>query len=69
MLTPFPYTDETVNYVDFALGLNPKFNLALLWFRGVSGEQLATLKRQYPERVTLVKVPMRSTVLCQECAL
>lgn len=68
-LPPFPYTDETVNYVDFALGLHPKFNLSLLWFRGVSGEQLATLKRQYPDRVTLVKVPMRSTVLCQECAL
>ena len=68
-LPPFPYTDETVNYVDFALGLHPKFNLDLLWFRGVSGEQLATLKRQYPDRVTLVKVPMRSTVLCQECAL
>ena len=33
------------------------------------GEQLATLTRQYPDRVTLVKVPMRSTVLCQECTL
>jgi hypothetical protein len=49
--------------------VNPKFNMTLLWFRGVSGEQLATLKRQHPDRVTLVKVPMRSTVLCQECAL
>ena len=68
-LPPFPDTDETVNYVDFALGLHPKFNMTLLWFRGVSGEQLATLKRQHPDRVTLVKVPMRSTVLCQECAL
>ena len=68
-LPPFPYTDETVNYVDFALGLHPKFDLTMLWFRGVSGEQLATLKRQHPDRVTLVKVPMRSTVLCQECAL
>jgi hypothetical protein len=68
-LPPFPYTEETVTYVDFALGLHPKFDLALLWFRGVSGEQLATLKRQHPDRVTLVKVPMRSTVLCQECTL
>jgi hypothetical protein len=68
-LPPFPYTSETVNYLDFTLGLHPKFNLAVLWFRGVSGEQLATLKRQHPDRVTLVKVPMRSTILCQECAL
>jgi hypothetical protein len=58
-----------VSYVDFALGLHPKFDVTLLWFRGVSGEQLAALKGQHPDRVTLVKVPMRSSGLCQECAL
>ena len=68
-LPPFPYEDDAVSYVDFALGINPKFDLSLLWFRGVSGDLLNTVKREHPDRVTLVKVPMRSTVLCQECAL
>ena len=68
-LPPFPYEDDAVSYVDFSLGINPEFDLSLLWFRGVSGDLLNTIKREHPDRATLVKVPMRSTVLCQECAL
>ena len=68
-LPQFPYTDEATTYVDFAVGLHPNFDLVILWFRGVSGEQLAALQRQHPDRITLVKVPMRSSLLCQECSL
>ena len=68
-LPAFPYEDDAVSYVDFALGINPKLAMSLLWFRGVSGDSLTTIKREHPDRVTLVKVPMRSTVLCQECSL
>jgi hypothetical protein len=68
-LPPFPYGDEAISYVDFAVGLNPSLDLVVLWFRGVSGEQLAPLVRLHPDRITLVKVPMRSSPLCQECSL
>ena len=68
-LPPFPYEDDAVSYVNFALGINPKLDMALLWFRGVSGDLLNTVKLEHPDRVVLVRVPMRSTVLCQECAL
>ena len=68
-LPPFPYEEKALRYVDFALGLRPSLNLAVMWFRDVSGEQLNTLVRQHPDRVVLVRVPMRSSPLCQECSL
>ena len=68
-LPPFPYDDKTVKYVDFALGIRPSLDLAVTWFRDVTGEQLNTLVRQHPDRVVLVTVPMRSSPLCQECSL
>jgi hypothetical protein len=68
-LPPFPYEDEAERYVDFAVGLRPSLDLQILWFRGVSGERLQGLARRHPERITLVRVPMPPSVLCQECSL
>lgn len=68
-LPPFPYEDKGLRYVDFSLGLRQNLDLAVMWFRDVSGEQLNTLVRQHPDRVVLVRVPMRSSPLCQECSL
>jgi hypothetical protein len=68
-LPPFPYDDSTVEYVNLALNVDPELNLAVLWFRGVSGDQLQRLEQMRPDRVTLVQVPMRESPLCQECPL
>ena len=68
-LPPFPYEEKALRYVDFALGLRTSLDLAVMWFRDVSGEQLNTLVRQHPDRVVLVRVPMRSSPLCEECSL
>ena len=68
-LPAFPYDEATTRYVDFGLTVAPSMKLAVLWFRGVSND---LLKKAYPEsdgRVILVKVPMRSSALCQECRL
>ena len=68
-LPQFPYDDKTVAYVKLALNTDPSLNLVVLWFRGVSGPQVAPLAEQYPSRVVTVQVPMRSSPLCQECHL
>jgi MFS family permease len=68
-LPQFPYDEGTVDYVELALNLNPQLDLVILWFRGVSGEQLADLARVRADRVTLQQVPMRSSALCEECDL
>lgn len=68
-LPAFPYDEATTRYVDFGLTLAPSMKLAVLWFRGVSND---LLMKAYPEadgRVILVKVPMRSSALCQECRI
>jgi hypothetical protein len=68
-LPPFPYEAETQQYVFDFLASHPNQHLAMMWFRGISGQQLTTLETQLPNQVTLVKVPMRSSLLCQECSL
>ena len=68
-LPAFPYDDKAVQYVEFSLGVNHDLDLAVLYFRGVSGDQLAPLAARNPDRVTVVKVPMRSSPLCLECSL
>ncbi|MFM8897018.1 MAG: hypothetical protein ACKOE2_17030 [Actinomycetales bacterium] len=68
-LPPLPYEDEAERDVDFAVGLRPSLDLQVRWFRGVSGERLQGLARRHPERITLVRVPMPPSVLCQECSL
>jgi hypothetical protein len=66
-LPQFPYDDRTVDYVDLALNLNPTLDLVVLWFRGVSAEQLSDIARLRSDRVMLQQVPMRSSALCEEC--
>ncbi|MDO8733398.1 MAG: hypothetical protein Q7L55_12650 [Actinomycetota bacterium] len=68
-LPPFPYEQSAQSYVFDALAANPSMHIAIYWFRTVSGESLAALKTSLPDQVTLVKVPMRSSLLCQECSL
>ena len=68
-LPPFPYEAAAQQYVFDFLASHPNQHLALMWFRDVSGQQLQKLQSQLPNQVTLVKVPMRSSLLCQECHL
>jgi len=68
-LPEFPYDDNTIEYVNLALNVDADLELAVLWFRGVSGDQLQRLAKMRPDRVTLVQVPMRSSALCEECPL
>jgi hypothetical protein len=68
-LPAFPYDDNTIEAVNLALNVDGELNLAVLWFRDVSGKQLERLEQMRPDRVTLVQVPMRESPLCQECPL
>lgn len=68
-LPQFPYDDNTIEYVNLALNVDNDLDLAVLWFRGVSGDQLQRLQQMRPDRVTLVQVQMRQSPLCQECPL
>ncbi|MDO9485241.1 MAG: hypothetical protein Q7K25_04175 [Actinomycetota bacterium] len=68
-LPPFPYEQDAQSYVFDALAANPDMRAAIYWFRTVSGQSLAALQSSLPNQVTLVKVPMRSSLLCQECSL
>jgi len=68
-LPPFPYEAAAQQYVFDFLASHPNQHLVMMWFRGISGHQLTTLETQLPNQVTLVKVPMRSSLLCQECSL
>ena len=68
-LPPFPYEADAQSYVMDALASHPNLHMAIYWFRTVSGQSLAALEKSLPNQVTLVKVPMRSSLLCQECSL
>jgi len=66
-LPSFPYDDKAIEYLQLSLVKNPQMNLALLWFRPVSGVQLQRFADQWPDRVQLVRVVMRPSPLCPEC--
>jgi len=68
-LPPFPYEQDARSYVFDALASHPDMHLAIYWFRPVSGTALAALQTALPDQITLVHVPMRSSLLCQECSL
>jgi hypothetical protein len=68
-LPAFPYEAQAQQYVFDYLAGRPNVDLAMMWFRSISGQQLQELENQLPNQVTLVKVPMRSSLLCQECSL
>lgn len=67
-LPEFPYDSATLEYVQFQQAVQPNLNLAILWFRDVSGELLVPVGESRPDRVTVVRVPMRSSPLCLECS-
>ena len=67
-LPPFPYGDETYDYVRRSLAENQNLRLALTWFRPASGEYLnLRLGTADPRQVTVVEVPLRQSALCPEC--
>ena len=66
-LPPFPYDEKTATALEFSLSTNPNLNFVLLWFRDVSGQLMAQLVERHPDRFVAQRVPMRSSVLCQEC--
>ncbi len=69
-LPSFPYDEKAAQYVSFALNLDARLRVAVLWFRTSSGDLLdAYVKDRGDDRVKLVKVPMPSSLLCQECSL
>jgi hypothetical protein len=69
-LPQFPYDEKTADYVSLSMNLDASLRVVVLWFRGPSGDLLELyVSNRGDDRVKLVKVPMRSTPLCPECAL
>ena len=69
-LPPFPYDDaKTTWYLNLALNVDPALDIALLWFREVSGVITDRLQVEHPDRITSVRMRMRSSALCEECSL
>ena len=67
-LPPFPYDEATGESIRFALTVYPTLDFVLLWFRDVSGQLMRELVQENPGRLVEQQVPMRSSILCQECA-
>ena len=69
-LPPFPYDSKTLDYVEFALRIEPTLKVNALWFRGVSGDLITPWARsQDPSRVISTQVPMPSNAMCEDCNL
>ena len=69
-LPSFPYDQKTAQYVSLAMNLDARLRVVVLWFRSTSGELLqAYVKDRGDDRVKLVRVPMPSSALCEECSL
>lgn len=67
-LPEFPYDTRAVGSVDLALRLDPRLRVDILWFRDPSGAALREAFADEP-RVTLTRVPLRPSPLCEECSL
>lgn len=68
-LPPFPYDEQTSQYLQAALATNPDLRMAITWFRPSSGEFLRLrFGTDDPRRVQVVEVPIRQSLLCPECA-
>lgn len=69
-LPSFPYDSRTAEYVGFALNLDARLRVVVLWFRDPSGDLLELYAQgRGDDRVKLVRVPMPSNLLCPECSL
>lgn len=67
-LPPFPYDEQTAEYIRSALSTDSDLRLAITWFRSVSGDFLRLrFGTDDPRRVQVVQVPMRQSLLCPEC--
>ena len=68
-LPPFPYDEQTSDYLRNALASDPELRIAITWFRGVSGDFLRLrFGTDDPRRVQVVQVPLRQSLLCPECS-
>ena len=68
-LPPFPYDEQTSDYLRNALSSDPDLRLAITWFRDVSGDFLRLrFGTDDPRRVHVVQVPLRQSLLCPECS-
>jgi hypothetical protein len=69
-LPSFPYDQKAAQYVSLAMNLDARLRVVVLWFRATSGDLLdAYVTDRGDDRVKLVKVPMPSSPLCEECSL
>ena len=67
-LPPFPYGDDTYDYVRTHVITTPNLRLAVTWFRESSGGYLRVrLASVDPRQIRIVQVPMRTSLLCPEC--
>lgn len=68
-LPPFPYDEQTSDYLKSSLASDPSLRLAITWFREVSGDFLRLrFGTDDPRRVQVVQVPLRQSLLCPECS-
>ena len=67
-LPPFPYGDDTFDYVRGQVVTAPNLRLAVTWFRESSeGYLRLRLSSVDPRQIRIVQVPMRTSLLCPEC--
>ena len=68
-LPPFPYDEQTSDYLKATLASDPELRLAITWFRDVSGDFLRLrFGTDDPRRVQVAQVPLRQSLLCPECS-
>ena len=67
-LGEFPYGDEAVDRIAQEIATNPGVRIAVIWYRGVSGEFLTgRLGFEDPSRLILIQETVESSALCEDC--
>ena len=67
-LPDFPYDNQTLDSLNFAVSIDGDLMLNVLWFRPVSGELIIPwVEGNTTGRVTQAQVPMVKSAVCEEC--
>lgn len=67
-LPDFPYDNQTLDALNFALSIDGDLKVNVLWFRPVSGELIIPwVESNTTGRVTQAQVPMMKSAVCEEC--
>ncbi len=67
-LPDFPYDNQTLDALNFALSIGGDLKVNVLWFRPVSGELIIPwVESNTTGRVTQAQVPMMKSAVCEEC--